>query len=84
MECFFFVFCKILIRSVGYTLCVTMRNGIGVSVINSLSEELVYGRMSGISLFASLKGNYQMTASIDSIQVGKLKILESNFTLRVN
>ncbi|PAV60084.1 hypothetical protein WR25_19570 isoform B [Diploscapter pachys] len=56
-------------KEFGYALCVTMRNGIGVSVINSLSEELVYGRMSGISLFASLKGNYQMTASIDSIQI---------------
>lgn len=48
----------------------TMRSGIGISLVNGSHEELLYARFGGIVLSARrLDETYQMTGSVDVIQV---------------
>uniref|UniRef100_A0A1I7VNQ7 Ricin B-type lectin domain-containing protein n=1 Tax=Loa loa TaxID=7209 RepID=A0A1I7VNQ7_LOALO len=48
---------------------VSMRNGIGLSFINGLHEELIYARFQGIVLHVNRQGpTYQMTGSVEVIQ----------------
>ncbi|VDO43663.1 unnamed protein product [Onchocerca flexuosa] len=49
---------------------VSMRNGIGLSFINGLHEELIYARFQGIVLHVNRQGStYQITGSVEVIQV---------------
>ncbi|VDM60896.1 unnamed protein product [Angiostrongylus costaricensis] len=47
----------------------SMRAGIGISLVNGSYEELIYARFEGIALSARhLDGTYQLSGSVDSIQ----------------
>ncbi|CAI5441534.1 unnamed protein product [Caenorhabditis angaria] len=49
---------------------ITMRGGIGISIINGLHEELIYARFSGIFVSARrIDQTYEMTGSVDVIQI---------------
>lgn len=49
---------------------VTMRSGIGISVINGQHEELIYARFQGIGLHANRRGKtYQLTGSVELVQI---------------
>ncbi|CAJ0586859.1 unnamed protein product, partial [Mesorhabditis spiculigera] len=49
---------------------ITMRSGIGVSLVNALHEELIYARLSDIAAHASKTGDtIQVTGSVGVIQV---------------
>uniref|UniRef100_A0A1I7TSK2 Ricin B-type lectin domain-containing protein n=1 Tax=Caenorhabditis tropicalis TaxID=1561998 RepID=A0A1I7TSK2_9PELO len=51
-------------------LSITMRSGIGISVVNGLQEELIYAHFGGIAISARrVDKTYQMTGSVDVIQV---------------
>ncbi|KAK6015042.1 hypothetical protein OSTOST_19541 [Ostertagia ostertagi] len=55
---------------VGLEINVTMRAGIGVSLVNGSHEELLYARFGGIVLSARrMDETYQMTGSVDVIQI---------------
>ncbi|KAL3994358.1 hypothetical protein ACH3XW_21415 [Acanthocheilonema viteae] len=48
---------------------VSMRNGVGLSFINGLHEELIYARFQGIVLHVNRQGStYQITGSVEVIQ----------------
>ncbi|CAJ0931757.1 unnamed protein product, partial [Mesorhabditis belari] len=50
-------------------IAITMRSGIGISIVNSLQEELVYARFGDIVINASKIGDtFQMTGSVGVIQ----------------
>uniref|UniRef100_A0A8R1HWG4 Ricin B-type lectin domain-containing protein n=1 Tax=Caenorhabditis japonica TaxID=281687 RepID=A0A8R1HWG4_CAEJA len=49
---------------------ITMRGGLGISVVNGLQEELIYAHFSGIVVSARrIDKTYQMTGSVDVIQI---------------
>lgn len=49
---------------------ITMRGGIGISVVNGLQEELIYAHFGGIVVSARrIDKTYQMTGSVDVIQI---------------
>lgn len=49
---------------------ITMRGGLGISVVNGLQEELIYAHFGGIAISARrIDKTYQMTGSVDVIQV---------------
>lgn len=49
---------------------VTMRGGLGISVVNGLQEELIYAHFGGIVVMARrIDTTYQMTGSVDVIQI---------------
>uniref|UniRef100_A0A8L8KNU0 Ricin B-type lectin domain-containing protein n=1 Tax=Heligmosomoides polygyrus TaxID=6339 RepID=A0A8L8KNU0_HELPZ len=57
-------------KPVGLEINVTMRSGIGISLVNGSHEELLYARFGGIVLSARrLDETYQMTGSVDVIQI---------------
>ncbi|VDK63042.1 unnamed protein product [Onchocerca ochengi] len=52
-----------------FEINVSMRNGIGLSFINGLHEELIYARFQGIVLHVNRQGStYQITGSVEVIQ----------------
>uniref|UniRef100_A0AAF5PWJ8 Ricin B-type lectin domain-containing protein n=2 Tax=Wuchereria bancrofti TaxID=6293 RepID=A0AAF5PWJ8_WUCBA len=52
-----------------FELNVSMQNGIGLSFINGLHEELIYARFQGIVLHVNRQGpTYQITGSVEVIQ----------------
>uniref|UniRef100_A0A158PC49 VPS13_C domain-containing protein n=1 Tax=Angiostrongylus cantonensis TaxID=6313 RepID=A0A158PC49_ANGCA len=64
-------------------LCnMSMRAGIGISLVNGSYEELIYARFEGIALSARhLDGTYQLSGSVNSIQVILLLCVEGNVIL---
>ncbi|UMM18768.1 hypothetical protein L5515_014679 [Caenorhabditis briggsae] len=49
---------------------ITMRAGLGISVVNGLQEELIYAHFGGIVVSArKIDKTYQMTGSVDVIQI---------------
>ncbi|VDO43568.1 unnamed protein product, partial [Haemonchus placei] len=57
-------------NSAGLEVNVTMRAGIGVSLVNGSHEELLYARFGGIVLSARrMDETYQLTGSVDVIQI---------------
>ncbi|NP_001348705.1 Ricin B-type lectin domain-containing protein [Caenorhabditis elegans] len=49
---------------------ITMRGGLGISVVNGLQEELIYAHFGGIVVSARrVDKTYQMTGSVDVIQI---------------
>ncbi|KJH48828.1 hypothetical protein DICVIV_05018 [Dictyocaulus viviparus] len=58
------------VTSVALDINVTMKSGIGISLINGSHEELIYARFGGIMIAAQhLEDTYQLTASVDVIQI---------------
>ncbi|RCN34773.1 hypothetical protein ANCCAN_19384 [Ancylostoma caninum] len=58
------------IRPAGLEMNVTMRAGLGISLVNGCHEELLYARFEGIVLSAKrLEETYLMTGSVDKIQI---------------
>uniref|UniRef100_A0A915ASC0 Vacuolar protein sorting-associated protein 13D n=5 Tax=Parascaris univalens TaxID=6257 RepID=A0A915ASC0_PARUN len=53
-----------------FEMNISMRGGIGISLINGQHEELIYARFHGIALHANRRGQtYQITNSVELIQV---------------
>ncbi|CAD6197787.1 unnamed protein product [Caenorhabditis auriculariae] len=51
-------------------ISITMRNGLGISLVNGQYEELLYAHFGGIVLSARRSNNtYQLTGSVDVIQI---------------
>ncbi|WKX95651.1 hypothetical protein Q1695_012255 [Nippostrongylus brasiliensis] len=58
------------VNPVGLEINVTMRSGVGISLVNGSHEELLYARFGGIVVSSRLlDGTYQMTGSVDVIQI---------------
>ncbi|KAK6738708.1 hypothetical protein RB195_020676 [Necator americanus] len=58
------------IKPAGLEMNVTMRAGLGISLVNGCHEELLYARFGGIVLSAKrLEETYLMTGSVDVIQI---------------
>uniref|UniRef100_A0A1I7WZH9 Ricin B-type lectin domain-containing protein n=1 Tax=Heterorhabditis bacteriophora TaxID=37862 RepID=A0A1I7WZH9_HETBA len=66
----------------GVDISVTMRAGIGISLINGFHEELLYARLGGIVINArKMAGTYQLSASVDDIQIDNQLLLSDRWQI---